>query len=814
MKTVEILSPAGSFDSLKAAVNASCDAVYVGGVKFGARAYADNFTPDTMKEAIDFVHLHGKKLYMTVNTLLKNTELEKELYEYIKRYYELGVDAVIVQDLGVLHFLHTYFPKLPLHASTQMSLTMGEGANVLKDMGVTRVVNARELSLAEIKEMRDKTELEIESFVHGALCYCYSGKCLMSSMIGGRSGNRGRCAQPCRMPYQLQIDGVNKGNGYFLSPKDIKTLEILPKLIEAGIDSFKIEGRMKSPEYTAAVTSAYRKYRDLYYELGEAGYAEYQKHRSGELEKDVRELSDIYNRGGFSRGYYEMRNGISMMSLERPNHSGVPVGKVVKNTDYNMIIELTEDINAQDILEVRKGNEVLYEYTVKTGESKGKKVTANYKKGLKILPGLSVYRTRNNSLLSRLSEKYLEEKSRIPIKGHFIAAAGEPLCLILSAYDKEIRVYGDIPELAENQPITKERLYKQLDKLGDTEVYFDTLTIDITGNLFIPVGKLNELRREGVQTLIRELTDYYRREEVTEKSIFTYSETNEQKSLAVSVLVQTETQLEAVWDNPHVKEIILESDMNSFTELTHYTQEIKNRGKQAIIALPHVFRRNSYELFQKNKSYLEDNTIDGYLVRTLEEYELLHMNFQTKKRLIGDTYLYAMNRHGAAYLKKLGFQGITAPLELNFQELSEISEMYQYYTVYSKLPVMISAQCLYLTGDNRDKKQINGISAEACCLRDSKEAYLYDRFQNAFPVMRHCRECYNVIYNSKTFSLLSLAGDVKKLNPAYIRLDFTGESRAETKNVLNNFIDAYILDKPFSEKETDITRGHFKRGVE
>ena len=240
MKTVEILSPAGSFDSLKAAVNASCDAVYVGGVKFGARAYADNFTSDTMKEAIDFVHLHGKKLYMTVNTLLKNTELEKELYEYIKRYYELGVDAVIVQDLGVLHFLHSYFPKLPLHASTQMSLTMGEGANVLKDMGVTRVVNARELSLAEIKGMRDKTELEIESFVHGALCYCYSGKCLMSSMIGGRSGNRGRCAQPCRMPYQLQIDDVNKGNGYFLSPKDIKTLEILPKLIEAGIDSFKI----------------------------------------------------------------------------------------------------------------------------------------------------------------------------------------------------------------------------------------------------------------------------------------------------------------------------------------------------------------------------------------------------------------------------------------------------------------------------------------------------------------------------------------------------------------------------------------------
>lgn len=813
MKTVEILSPAGSFDSLKAAVNASCDAVYVGGVKFGARAYADNFTPDTMKEAIDFVHLHGKKLYMTVNTLLKNNELEKELYEYIKRYYELGVDAVIVQDLGVLHFLHNYFPGLPLHASTQMSLTMGEGANVLKDMGVTRVVNARELSLAEIREMRKSTELEIESFVHGALCYCYSGKCLLSSMIGGRSGNRGRCAQPCRMPYQLQIDGENKGNGYYLSPKDIKTLEILPKLIQAGIDSFKIEGRMKSPEYTAAVTSVYRKYRDLYYELGEAGYEDYQKRHGGELEGDIRDLSDIYNRGGFSKGYYEMRNGISMLSLERPNHSGVPVGKVIKSTDSNMTIELTEDINAQDILEVRKGNDVLYEYTVKTGEGKGKKVIANYKKGLKILPGLSVYRTRNNSLLSRLKEEYLEKKSRIPINGHFIAAAGEPLCLTLRAYDKEVSVYGDVPDLAENQPVTKERLYKQLDKLGDTEVYFDTLTIDLTGNLFIPVGKLNELRREGVQALTREITESYRREEVPEKGVFHYSAVNGQ-NMAVSVLVQTKAQLEAVWDNPQVEEIILESDMTSLKELIPYTEGIKNRGKQAILALPHVFRRNSYEMFLKNKSYLEDNTIDGYLVRTLEEYELLQKNFQTTKKLIGDTCLYAMNCHGAEYLKQLGFVGITAPLELNFQELREISEIYQYYTVYSRLPVMITAQCLYLTGDSRDKQPINGVSPEACCLRDSKEAYLYDRFQNAFPVMRHCRECYNVIYNSKTFSLLSLAKDVKTLNPAYIRLDFTGESGVETRDILNNYIDAYLYGKPVSEKETDITRGHFKRGIE
>ncbi|SHO50295.1 peptidase U32 family protein [Anaerocolumna xylanovorans] len=814
MKAVEILAPAGSSQSLKAAVNASCDAVYVGGVKFGARAYADNFTPETMKEAIDFVHLHGKKIYMTVNTLLKNTELEKELFEYSRRYYELGVDAIIVQDLGVLHFLHENFPKLPLHASTQMSITMGEGAGVLKDMGVTRIVNARELSLSEIKEIRKSTDLEIESFVHGALCYCYSGKCLLSSMIGGRSGNRGRCAQPCRMPYQLKIDGENRGTGYYLSPKDMETLEILPQLIQAGIDSFKIEGRMKSPEYTAAVTSVYRKYTDLYYELGEAGYEEYRKSHEEELKGDLRNLSDIYNRGGFSRGYYEVQNGFSMLSIDRPNHSGVLVGKVIKSTDSQMTIELTEDINAQDVLEVRKENEALYEYTVKTGENKGKKITANYKRGLKIKPGCMVYRTRNNSLLDKTREEYLEKKSRIPVRGHFKAEPDEPICLTLSCYEKQVRVFGDNPDMAKNQPLTKEHLYKQLDKMGDTSLYFEALTIELTGELFIPVGKLNELRREGVQALVQAITEGHRRNAGMQEKISGFSGKKEEKDLEVSVLVQRTEQLEAVWDNPHVSEIILESDMTALNKLTYYTEEINKRGKRTVLALPHVLRRKGYELFLQNKSVLEDNTINGYLIRTLEEYELLTNKLKTKKRLIGDTYLYAMNRHGAEYLNELGFDGITAPFELNYQELREVSGLYQYMAVYTRLPVMISAQCLYLTDSKRDKKPIAGISEEACCLKEAENAFLFDRFQNAFPVMRHCRDCYNVIYNSKPLSLLSCVNEVESLNTAYVRLDFTGEDARETKDILDKYLNAYLFGEAAMEKENDITRGHFKRGIE
>lgn len=814
MKTVEILAPAGSMDSLKAAINAGCDAIYAGGVRFGARAYADNFTAETMQEAIDLAHLYHKKIYLTVNTLLKNKELEKELFEYIRRYYELGVDAVIVQDLGVLHYLHENFPKLPLHASTQMSVTMDKGAGVLKGMGVSRIVNARELSLDEIRSIKAGADIEVESFVHGALCYCYSGKCLLSSIIGGRSGNRGRCAQPCRMPYELQIDGSRKETAYYLSPKDIETLELLPGLIEAGIDSFKIEGRMKGPEYTAAVTSAYVKYRDLYYELGDCAYDEYIKENGKELKDDIRKLSDIYNRGGFSKGYYEMRNGYSMMSTLRPNHSGVPVGKVLKRTDSQMVIQLTEEINAQDILEVRNGQEAVYEFTVKAGESKGSSITANYKKGLRIQPGDTVHRTRNNMLLGEIREKYLETPVKIPVSAHLWAEEDKPLSLTLSCRGTGISVFGDIPGIAKNQPATKENLYKQLDKLGDTPFFLEEGRITLKGQLFIPVGKLNELRRQAVAALVKALTESYRREGVQEINIYAPPKKKTEKSMEVSVLVQTTGQLKAVWDNEAVSEIILESDMVPLPELSGLAEGVCMRGKKAVLALPHVLREESYEMFLQNKSILEDNTITGCLIRNLEEYELLRETVKLEKRIIGDFYLYAMNRSGAECLRNLGISEITAPYELNYRELEEIEDIYQYITVYTRFPVMVSAQCLYLTESKRDKRASGRPSGEACCLKEAKSAVLVDRFQNGFPVIRHCRDCYNVIYNSKPMSLLSCGTEVASLKPSSIRLDFTDETAKETGEILENFLDVFIRGNGGRDSGSEFTRGHFKRGIE
>lgn len=309
MKRVELLAPAGNYASFLGAINAGADAVYLGGTKFGARAFADNFSEEEICKAIKYAHLFGKKIYLTVNTLMKNSEME-ELFSYVNPFYEVGLDGVIIQDIGVFQTLKTCFPGLELHVSTQMTITGKYGAELLKEMGAIRIVPARELSLEEIKAIKKEVNIEIETFVHGAMCYCYSGQCLFSSILGGRSGNRGKCAQPCRLPY-------GEEENYPLSLKDMCTIERIPQLIEAGIDSFKVEGRMKRPEYSAGVTSIYRKYIDLYYQLREAGKsAEYKVNH-----RDLTKLKQLYIRSDLQDGYYYKHNGAEMVTIDQPSYS-------------------------------------------------------------------------------------------------------------------------------------------------------------------------------------------------------------------------------------------------------------------------------------------------------------------------------------------------------------------------------------------------------------------------------------------------------------------------------------------------------------
>lgn len=359
VRELEVLSPAGSYEGFEAALAAGADAVYVGGAMFGARAYAKNFQEEELLRAIDTAHIHGKKLYLTVNTLLKNKELQEELYQYVLPYYKEGLDAVIVQDLGVFQFLKENFPGMHLHASTQMTVTGPEGMKFLEEQGASRVVAARELTLEELRKMHQASPIEIEAFVHGALCYSYSGQCLMSSILGGRSGNRGRCAQPCRLPYKARIPGVKNNEKREISPlslKDMNTIDILPEIIEAGVMSLKIEGRMKQPAYTAMVTAMYRKYVDLYLEKGAKGYKV--------DPKDREQLLNVFSRGGSCSGYYKMKNGPTMMDFVSDKKTGEVTAQITKpkqRIDGNLMLFP----GAPAILQVRNAKT---EITVTGGE--------------------------------------------------------------------------------------------------------------------------------------------------------------------------------------------------------------------------------------------------------------------------------------------------------------------------------------------------------------------------------------------------------------------------------------------------------------
>ena len=367
---MEVLAPAGSYDSFRAALTAGADAVYAGGPHFGARAYAENFTEEQLLEAIDEAHLHGRRFYLTVNTLVKDQELP-QLYRYLEPLYRGGLDAVIVQDTGVFQVVRTCFPDLDIHASTQMTITGAEGARFLKECGAVRAVPARELSLEEIRHMKQAAGMEIECFVHGALCYCYSGQCLLSSLIGGRSGNRGQCAQPCRLHY---ASGGKKG--YLLSLKDICTLELIPDLIDAGIDSFKIEGRMKRPEYVAGVTSMYRKYVDLYQKSG--------RERFRVSEEDQEMLLDLYNRGGFHTGYYQQKNGRDMIASDRPNHAGAPAVKVMDQKGREVTAKALTQIHRGDVLAFPQQGD----HTFGKDHEKGSRITIPLPKGKHLEKGL------------------------------------------------------------------------------------------------------------------------------------------------------------------------------------------------------------------------------------------------------------------------------------------------------------------------------------------------------------------------------------------------------------------------------------------
>lgn len=809
-RMVEILSPAGSAEAFRAALRAGADAVYVGGSRFGARAYADNFNEEELKDVIREAHFYGRKLYLTVNTLLKEKEI-RDLYEYLSPYYETGLDAVIVQDMGVAEYIRSCFPGLDIHASTQMTITDFRGAEFVQSQGMTRVVPARELSLEEIRQIREHTELEIECFVHGALCYCYSGQCLLSSMIGGRSGNRGQCAQPCRLPYTFHGE-----KRYFLSPKDICTLELIPDLIEAGIDSFKIEGRMKKPEYVAGVTYLYRKYTDLYFRSGRSGFSV--------LPEDREMLLDLYNRGGYSSGYYNTRNGKKMISLDRPNHAGVPAVKVQYQKGREVHGTVLTELNAGDVLEITGGkSNYTFGHTVKKGAS----VSFLVQKQVRLANGAVLNRIRNESLLQRINKNIIEKKLQIPVFGELNLRIGERAVLRVTSGDISCHaVSQDIVQSAQNRPMDKKRICAQIEKTGNSDFFFESLTVNMDDNLFVPVQQLNILRRTALKELKNKIENQYMRSSgaVPESIEYSYStsvtkskiccaEVNPQFSVSVETVEQLSAVAHLAGNVIPVSRIYLDSsllvteaEVSEQKELSGLLDCFRESCTEIFAALPHIFR-NTEKMFMERLLNMADRlSLDGVLVRNCGEFQLLRER-GFDKTIILDHNLYVFNSYARKFWNRLGVTEFTAPLELTEEELEQLGMNDCELEIYGAAPVMVSAQCLFKTSGH--------------CRKDCGVSRLTDRYGNQFPMKAFCNSCYNVIYNDRPLCLLNYPEEILRLDPGYLRVRFTTESENEVSEILKYTADIFKssdgefpVKLPGKEKIPGrYTEGHFKKGI-
>lgn len=750
----ELLAPAGNMECLKAAIAAGADAVYLGGQKFGARAFAGNFSDEELQEALRLAHFFQKKIYVTINTLTKEQEL-KELVPWLSPFYEAGLDGVIIQDIGVLECCRRAFPDLELHASTQMTVTESRSALFLKALGVSRIVPARELSLEEIIRLKRETGMEIETFIHGALCYCYSGQCLFSSFLGGRSGNRGRCAQPCRLPYTILTNGKTvsqKGNQnteqYPLSLKDLCVLPFLPKLLEAGIDSFKIEGRMKSPEYVAGVTAMYRKYIDRYHGDAENWKVE---------EEDLFLLSHLYVRSEVGGGYYEQHNGKEMITLNKPGYSACPEEILQEIRCRYLETELTKKVNMRIFLEDGKA-------AVLQAECDGIRTE---EKGAVVMPA------KKRPLTAADVEKQLRKTGG----SHF-----EPGAL-------EITIQGDV--------------FLPVSSLNDLRR--QTLT-----------GLFEKTAASSVRTAKKILSGMCTEEpeDLPLPSDRTgKTETMQRPCLYVSVL--TAAQAAEALQSEQVRRIYLSADaVLSADQSDDFTQQIyarKNRdpGFTFCLMLPAILRAYSDNYLERLSGWTLKNpsVVDGFLAGSLSGLLWAKETFPGKKRSVQHG-VYVFNRETwRFFMRHFQLDTYTAPLEQNRHELAFLPSGNQETAVYGRMPMMISAGCVKRTAGGcrmtHTQRQLSeGIGEE------SFQYALKDRYQAQFPVFVNCRHCMNTIYNSVPLSLHQYLPEIGERGIRAFRLDFTDETPGQIRQLIRCFAEGEGMSPAV------YTTGHYKKGVQ
>lgn len=740
----ELLSPAGDFETLKQAIHNGCDAVYLGGKRFGARKFASNFDEQEMVKAIKYCHLYGVKIYVTVNTIIFDEEVD-DCLEYITFLHKNGVDAVIMQDIGMIVLVRKVLPNLDIHVSTQAHTHNVNQIKLLENLGVTRVVLAREMSLDEIKKIN--TSLEIEAFVHGALCVCYSGQCLFSSFLLNRSGNRGECAGICRLPFTLLEDGkkVDTEGKCLLSPKELNTTNHIKELLDSNITSFKIEGRMKSPTTIGFITRLYRMLIDHY--------------NNGEVvsltEQEQEKLMVLFNRG-FTEGYLFNKSGRDLMNITSPNHIGVVIGKVISTTPKRIKIKLNKPLHQNDGIRFEQeqlGMIVNYIYDshdkLIASANSGDIIEIDNKIGISSVNG-NVLKTVDSLLLDEL-EKYSEKK--IDIKLNVSASVDGIFILNISDGVNNISVEDKIIEKATGSGTTKERILEQLLKLGDTPFKVVHYDLDIDNGIFVPISKINELRRLAVAELV-DLRENSKKEVIV-NDVFSLDNQSSSSKIMINALVRNEEQLLTCMDMN--LDTIYVTDYNLYKKY-HNLDNIYYRVNRVMFDFPDYDKERLLvgEMGSIYK-YINNNTVRG------------------------DYYLNVANSYHVSYLRNLGVDNITLSVENSIDTISHIVDKIGNKNieviVYGRLEAMIMKYCPLKMIINNDKKPCS-----VC--RNGKKYELVDRNGAHYPLLQD-RELTHILYY-QNYDRLDNVQKLASIGVLNYRFEFFNENSNEIKEIIKN----------------------------
>ena len=823
---IELLAPVGNFECLKAAVQNGANSVYFGATSFSARAFANNFNYNELKEAIEYAKIRGVKTNLTLNTLIKDDEFQEALNLAIKAY-EFGIDAIIVQDLGLSTKLIEMFPDFPIHASTQMTVHNLNGALELQNLGFKRVVLSRELSMNEIDYICKNTDIEIECFIHGALCISYSGQCLFSSMIGGRSGNRGKCAQPCRLTYELLEDGKKINSGYLLSTRDLCGLDYIPELIKSGVKCLKIEGRMKSAQYVATVTRIYRKYIDL--ALSNKPYI---------IEKqDRKNLMQVFNRGMSSSGHLDNAPNRNLVFKDKPNNMGLFLGiveKYNKNKGY-ITLKLKETINVGDTisLENETGSYTISELmknNINITETKiGQTVIIGRMKG-NIKLGDKVYKMSSKALYDFAKQSYQSENRKINLCCHIIIKKSQPISIHVTSLNN-LDIYKNldisctldcIPEDAKNRPLDIETIKKQISKTTSTPYEFRKIHIDLDENIFIPkLSILNELRRIAIEKVeeyaINNIHRNYYNEAISNKEELDYN--TQEKEILDNMTNFIKEENEIYKNSNHKISVLLnllktdfdysklENIDNIYIPLKYFTNKkyenilkILSQKFDTYIYMPTIIKGHYKNLFLANvEDAINKYKIQGFVISNICNIKLLRElfnNLGTELKIISNYTFNVFNTNSVLELKKLGISQFTLSPELDKSTIINLCN-YEYLPkeliVYGRIPLLNMNYCLLGETDKCYPQ------CTANCTTNHNYV-LKDRLNMNFKVLPDNIQTVTTIFNSKITSILP-----NDFNIDIARIDILEENIEQ----INNIIEVIKSGKRFEGKE--FTNGNLNK---